>query len=246
MTHQTCVLSFLTCAVIAIATAPIARAQTPPAEVSPATGPSEPLVPQLAIAPPAGPRATEPSRTHTAPAPVSSNRPVVGTSPALRAPDDYLIGPEDVLSIVFWRHKDMSGDVVVRPDGKITLPLLNDVQAARRTPEQLRLELIERAGHFVEDPTATVIVKQIHSRKVFITGQVEKPGPYQIFAPTTVIQLIAMAGGLREFADGERILIMRLEGDRPVGYNFNYKHVSRRLNMRQNIELKPGDTVIVP
>lgn len=159
---------------------------------------------------------------------------------------DYTIGPDDVLTIVFWRHKDLSGDVVVRPDGKVTLPLINDVQAASLTTEQLRLELIEQAGRFVEDPMATVVVKQVNSKKVFITGNVVKAGTYPLTSPMTVVQLIALAGGLTEFADGKNISIVRVEGGRPVGYQFSYHSVARRKNLKQNIELKPGDTIIVP
>jgi polysaccharide export outer membrane protein len=175
-------------------------------------------------------------------------KPPVGVSvPAgVPTPADYVIGPDDVLTVVFWRDKDLSGDVAVRPDGKISLPLLNDVQASGLTPDQLRVQLTEAATRFVEDPTVTVIVKEINSRKVFITGQVAKPGPYALAGPTTVLQLIAMAGGVLEYADSKNITILRNENGRPVSYRFNYKDVSKRKNLRQNIELKPGDTIIVP
>jgi polysaccharide export outer membrane protein len=171
---------------------------------------------------------------------------VAPAKPAAAPPADYVIGPDDQLSIVFWRDKELSADVVVRPDGKISLPLLNDVQAAGMTPEQLRQKVTEDAKRYIEDPTATVVVRQINSRKVFITGEVEKPGPYQLTAPTTVLQLISMAGGLKEYANGKKIVVMRVENGRPTGYAFNYKDVMNRRNMKQNIELKPGDTVIVP
>jgi polysaccharide export outer membrane protein len=162
-------------------------------------------------------------------------------------PSDYVIGPEDVLGVVFWREKDMSVDVVVRPDGKISLPLLNDVQAAGFTPDQLRERVQADAGRYFEDPNASIIVKQINSRRIFITGEIAKPGPYPIVAPTTVLQLIAMAGGLNEFADAEHIIIWRNNDvGQQVSYAFNYKAVSRRRNLQQNIALKPGDTVVVP
>jgi polysaccharide export outer membrane protein len=162
-------------------------------------------------------------------------------------PKDYIIGSEDVLSIVFWRDKDMTTDVVVRPDGKITLPLLNDVAAAGLTPDQLRDRLTEDSKRFIEDPNVSVVVKTINSRKVFITGEIAKPGPYPLAGPTTVVQLIAMAGGLKDFADGENILILRQEKDGPVSYRFSYKGLAnRKVSLHTNIELKPGDTVIVP
>jgi polysaccharide export outer membrane protein len=159
----------------------------------------------------------------------------------------YVIGPDDVLSIVFWRDKDMSTDVVVRPDGKISLPLVNDIQAGGLTPGQLGDAVIAAARRYVEEPSVTVVVKQINSRKLFITGQVEKPGPYPMAGRTTVLQLISMAGGLREFADGRRILIMRSDKNgTQTGQVFNYRQVTSGKNLAQNIELQPGDTVVVP
>jgi polysaccharide export outer membrane protein len=166
------------------------------------------------------------------------------------APDphaNYVIGPDDVLSVVFWRDKDMTADVVVRPDGKISLPLINDVQAGGLTPSELREVVDAVARRYVEDPSVTVVVKQINSRKLFITGQVEKPGPYPMSGPTTVLQLIATAGGLKEFTDGKRILIMRTDkAGKQTSYQFNYRQVTEGKNLFQNIELHPGDTVVVP
>ena len=168
---------------------------------------------------------------------------------AAAAAPDYVIGPDDVLRIDFWRDKDLSSDVVVRPDGKISLQLINDVQASGLTPEQLRLAVTAAASRFVEDPTVTVVVKQINSRKVFIVGQVSKPGPYPLGGPMTLVQLIAMAGGLNEFADRENIVIVRAErrpDGEPVSVRVNYDDLMKRKNLKQNIELKPGDTVMVP
>jgi polysaccharide biosynthesis/export protein len=187
-------------------------------------------VPQASPSPPA-PAAT--SATATLPAGVPT-------------PADYVIGPDDVLTVVYWRDKELSGDVAVRPDGKISLPLINDIQAAGLTPEQLRVAVTAAAGKFVEDPTVTVVVRQINSRKVFITGQVAKPGPYSLSGPMTVLQLIATAGGVLEYADSKKIVVMRTENGRPASYPFNYKDVIKRKNLKQNIALKPGDTVIVP
>ena len=161
-------------------------------------------------------------------------------------PPDYVIGPDDVLTIVFWREKDMTADVAVRPDGKISLPLLNDVEANGLTPEQLRAKLTEAAAKFFEDPTVTVVVKAINSRKVFLTGNVKNPGAYPLSAPTTVLQLIATAGGLLEYAKAKDIRVMRTENGKPVSLKFNYKDVAQGKNLQQNVLLKPGDTVIVP
>jgi polysaccharide export outer membrane protein len=163
------------------------------------------------------------------------------------APANYVIGPDDVLSVLFWRDKDLSSDVVVRPDGKISLPLLNEIQAGGLTPEQLRNAISAEARRFVEDPSVTIVIKQINSRKLFITGQVEKPGAYPLTGSTTVLQLISMAGGLKEFADNKRIMIMRTDADgRQIGCPFNYREVVSGKKLKQNITLKPGDTVVVP
>lgn len=172
-------------------------------------------------------------------------KPIAPLAPASVAPPGYVIGPDDVLGVLFWREKDISGDVIVRPDGKITLPLLNDVQAAGMTTEELRASLTTAAARFVEEPNVTVVVRQINSRRVFITGQIGKPGPYTLSPGLTVMQLIALAGGLTEFADSKNIIIMRTEKGKPMAYRFNYKDVLDRKKLEQNIELKPGDTVVV-
>ena len=166
---------------------------------------------------------------------------VVGT-----ATPGYVIGPDDVLQIVFWREKDLSGEVIVRSDGRISLPLLNDVVAAGRTPDELRTALIAGASPFIADPNATVVVKESRSRKVFITGSVERPGPYVLTGQTTVIQLIAMAGGLKEFADQKNIVVMRASKGRQTSFTVDYRSILRRQNLEQNLDLAPGDTVLVP
>jgi polysaccharide export outer membrane protein len=147
---------------------------------------------------------------------------------------------------VFWRDKDMSGDVVVRPDGKISLPLLNEIQAAGYTPEQLRVRLTDAAKKFVEEPNATVVVQEILSRNAYITGNVAKPGTYSVSANLTVLQLIALAGGLQEYADAKHIVIVRAEDGRQQFRQFNYQDVVKQKHPDQNILLQPGDTVVVP
>jgi polysaccharide export outer membrane protein len=223
MTMNTKIRSVVACAAVAgvLGLGSVVKAQNGP-----------PPPPPVKIAP-------DPAAPAKPPTPPSTQQAVI-------PPPDYIVGAEDILTVVFWGHKDLSSDVAVRPDGKISLPLLNDVHAAGLTPDQLRLVLTEAANKFVEDPTVTVIVKQIHSRRVYITGQVNKPGPYSLTSPMTVLQLIAMAGGVAEFADSENIMIMRVEQGKPMSYRFNYKDVLRRKNLKQNIELLPGDTIIVP
>jgi polysaccharide export outer membrane protein len=179
----------------------------------------------------------EAARNTSTPAPTPTATPV---------PDDYVIGADDVLTIIFWREKDLSGDVAVRPDGRISLPLINEIEAAGLTPEQLRVRVTAAAEKLLEQPTVTVMVKQINSRKVYITGQVGKPGPYPLSGPMTVVQLIAMAGGVAEYSDDKNITIMRTENGKQISFRFNYEEVKRRKKLEQNILLKPGDTVIVP
>jgi polysaccharide export outer membrane protein len=191
--------------------------------------------------------ATAQIATPASPAPAQARATVAPVVPTgVPTPPDYVIGPDDVLTIVFWREKDMSGDVQVRPDGKISLPLINEVQASGLTPEQLRLSVTEAAGKFVEDPAVTVVVKGINSRKVFMLGQVGKPGPFPLGGPTTVLQMIAIAGGVAEYAKSDKIVIMRVENGKTVSHKFNYKDVTEGKNLQQNIDLKPGDTIIVP
>jgi polysaccharide export outer membrane protein len=198
--------------------------------------------------PPAAQKPTPAEKaTPASPAPAQARAAGAPVVPAgIPTPPDYVIGPDDMLTIVFWREKDMSSDVSVRPDGKISLPLINDVQASGLTPEQLRVNVTEAASKFVEDPAVTVVVKAINSRKVFITGQVAKPGPFALGGPTTVLQLIATAGGVGEYSKSDKIVIMRTENGKTVSHKFNYKDVIQGKNLVQNIELKPGDTIIVP
>src|SRR5688500_16146981 len=122
-------------------------------------------------------------------------------------PPGYGIGADDVLSIIYWKDKDMTTDSAqVRPDGRIALPQLNDVDAGGLSPEQLRQKLNEESKKYMEDPNITVVVREINSRRAFITGEVNKPGPYSLTRPTSVMQLISMAGGLKEYANGKKII----------------------------------------
>jgi polysaccharide biosynthesis/export protein len=191
------------------------------------------LLPAL-VAPPAA--AQTPQNTPTAAA----------AAVAAPAEPDYVIGPDDVLTIAFWREKDLSGDVTVRPDGRITVPLINDVQAAGYTPEQLRTAILERAAKVLAEPLVTVVVKQINSRNVFITGNIAKSGTFPLTAGMTVMHLITVAGGLPEFADSEHIAILRTTGTTSERLMFNYKDFIKGRRLEQNILLRPGDMVTVP
>jgi polysaccharide export outer membrane protein len=160
-------------------------------------------------------------------------------------PTGYVIGVEDILTVVFLREKDLSAEVVVRPDGKISLPLLNDLHAAGLTPEQLSDVVEQTARKYIRDAEATVIVKDIRSRKVFVIGEVAKPGGFQLANEMTVLQLIAQAGGFLEYANKGDVIVVRNENGREQRLKFNYNEVVKGKNTEQNMMLRPGDTVLV-
>jgi polysaccharide export outer membrane protein len=160
-------------------------------------------------------------------------------------PRDYVIGAQDVLSIVFWRDKELSADVVVRPDGKISLPLLRDIQAAGHTPEQLGDIVEKAASKYLTEPDATVIVREIRSRKVFVIGEVAKPGTVLLTTRMSVLQLIAEVGGLLEHANRGDIVVVREENGREKRLKFNYDDVVKGKRPEQNILLQPNDTLLV-
>jgi polysaccharide export outer membrane protein len=168
------------------------------------------------------------------------------TAPVVPVSDDFIIGAEDVLGVLFWRETDISGDVAVRPDGRITIPLIGDLVAAGVTPAALRDQIQTAASKFLTDPNVTVVVRQINSRKVFITGQVQRPGSYPLTGPRTVMQLISLAGGVTPYAELERISILRQEEGKTRSFNFNYKDVAKGKKVEQNIQLQSGDTIVVP
>jgi polysaccharide export outer membrane protein len=174
--------------------------------------------------------------------------PAPGATPTLVTPADYVIGPGDILEVRFWRDPDMTSTVVVRPDGRVSLPLLNDIQAAGLAVEAFRASVQANAAKnvFLTEPTVGVIVKEIHSRQVFITGNVANPGTFPLGNRLNVLQLIALAGGLGEYADKGKISVIRQEGSRQVQFKFNHDDIARGRNLDQNIELRPGDTVLVP
>ena len=168
--------------------------------------------------------------------------------PVLIVPPDYRIGLGDVLVVNVWREDSASGEVMVRPDGKVTPKMLDDIMALGLTTDELKKLVEEGLKKFFAEgvPPVQVVVKAINSRKVFVTGNVGKPGVYMLSAPTTVLQMIATAGGLLEYAKAKDIRIMRTETGKTVSLKFNYKDVSQGKKLEQNILLKPGDTLIIP
>jgi polysaccharide export outer membrane protein len=158
----------------------------------------------------------------------------------------YLIGPDDVLNIYVWKEPDLIQDVTVLPDGKITFPLIGEIQAQGRTVTELKDSITERLQSFVTAPEVTVIVRQINSRRIYTLGKLNAPGPYPLAAGMTVIQALSTAGGLAEWADEKNILVIRREGGEELQHKFNYSQYISGKNLKQNILLKPNDTIVVP
>jgi polysaccharide biosynthesis/export protein len=167
--------------------------------------------------------------------------------PSTESKEDYVIGTEDVLSVSVWREPELSvKELVVRPDGKISLPLVNDIQASGLTPRELQARIAEKLKEFVASPNVNVTVIKIFSHSVSVVGQVTKPGLYTLGSTTTVLDILARVGGLTEFAKSKNIKILRNEGGSIKQFPFNYKNVIKGKDLQQNIVLKNGDTVLVP
>jgi polysaccharide biosynthesis/export protein len=157
-------------------------------------------------------------------------------------PRTYVIGAEDILSIKVWREPDFSAPYGVRPDGKITIPLVGDLQAAGLTPQRLSEQLEQALSEYINKPDVTVTIQQVNSKKFFLTGEVYRPGEYPLVTPTRIFDALSNAGGFRDFANKKKIILIR-GAER---YRFNYQDVLRGKNLGQNIFLENGDTVVVP
>lgn len=160
--------------------------------------------------------------------------------------DSFVIGNDDVLAINVWKEPDISRSIPVRSDGKISLPLVGEVQAAGLTPLKLEKDIAEKLKSFISEPEVTVMVQQVNSQKFNILGQVNKPGSFVIANSPTVLDGLALAGGFRDFAKKKSIYVLRHGPSGEVRLPFNYKDVSEGKNMAQNVKLQPGDTIIVP
>lgn len=170
------------------------------------------------------------------------------TAAAKAVTDDpnYIIGAQDVLDINVWKESEITRTVPVRPDGKISLPLLNDVQAAGLTPTQLAAQITTELKKFVTAPQVTVIVTAINSQRFYILGEVNRAGAYPLLPGTTVLQALSSGGGFTQFASTKKIYVLRHEDGRQNKYPFNYKDAVSGKNAEQNIMLKAGDTIVVP
>jgi polysaccharide biosynthesis/export protein len=174
-------------------------------------------------------------------------RPSQAPSANVAATDpDYKIGPQDMLRIDVWKEPDISRVVPVRPDGKITLPLVNDVQASGLTTNQLAAKIAEGLKKYITSPQVTVGVTEINSRKFFVSGEVARPGAFPLLPNMTVLQALSSAGGFTQFAREKKIYILRMEDGKQVKHPFNYKEVISGKSVEQNIILEGGDIIVVP
>jgi polysaccharide export outer membrane protein len=173
----------------------------------------------------------------------SDKRAATATEPD--APSDYVIGADDVLRISVWKEPDLSEMLPVRPDGKISMPLLNDIPAAGLTPLQLKDSITEKLKKFIADPRVTVVVTAMNSQRIFVSGEVLHSGPIQLLPHMTILQALSQAG-FNQFANLKGIYLLRTENGKQERIPFNYKDVIKGNHPEQNIVLKPGDTVVVP
>lgn len=171
-----------------------------------------------------------------------------GDKASLIVTKEYIIGPEDLLEITVWRNQDLSKTVAVRPDGRISMPLIGDVAAVGKTPSQLTDEIASKLKEFKENPSVAIVVKEVNSYTVYVLGEVNKPGKYPLKSKTTLLQGITMAGGFTPTASRNKLVVFRFgengSGDERI--KASYDDIVLRDGSRQNVELKPGDTVVIP
>ena len=203
---------------------------------------SKPFVIALALVAGAGLAA---HAQQASPVSTTPGSPVPASAPP--AITDYVIGPEDLLQITVWKNESLSRELAVRPDGKISMPLLHDIQAAGLTPMQLQEKLSTALGEFMPNPEVSVTVTEVRSYRISVLGEVVKPGVLQLKSDTTVLEAIALAGGFRDFASPSKIVILRKNGDGQTNkIPFNYNRVVKDNRAEGNVTLKSGDVVVVP
>jgi len=221
----------------AVAPAATAADSTPVATTpDPATAPAASAAPAPAPVAAAAP----------APSPAPRVAPVARSASTIDMTKEYLIGPEDVLDITVWKNcPDLCRTVPVRPDGKMSLPLVNDVQAAGMTPMDLRQHLTDQLAEYIPSPEVSVIVREVHNFKVAVVGAVKMPGDYEIKSQATVLELIARAQGLTEFSNRDKIVVLRQNGAKTDRIQFNYRKVAEGHD-QDNFYVRAGDVIVVP
>jgi polysaccharide export outer membrane protein len=221
--------------------APAAATPTVPTPAAATTDPSPAPAASALTAP--GPIAAAPA---AAAPPAPRVAPVVRSASAVDMTKEYLIGPEDVLDITVWKNcPDLCRTVPVRPDGKLSLPLVNDVQASGLTPMDLRQHLTEQLAEYIPSPEVSVIVREVHNFKVAVVGAVKMPGDYEIKSQATVLELLARAQGLTEFANRDKIVVLRQKGTKTERIKFNYRKVAEG-DDEDNLYVRAGDIIVVP
>lgn len=199
---------------------------------------------QAAPAPMAGPDSDKTAANKMAPDKPAPDK-ATSVVPATKAWPEYVIGPEDVLHVQVWKETDLTATLPVRPDGKISLPLVNDVQAAGLTPEQLSATLTEKLKKYIADPRVTVVVTQINSKRIYLTGEVLRAGAMPMLPGMTVLQALSSAG-LNQFAKTKGIYVLRMENGKQEKLPVNYRKLVKGQEIEQNYVLQPGDTIVVP
>jgi polysaccharide export outer membrane protein len=178
----------------------------------------------------------------TTPAPKQAQAATAAVDPAT-----YVIGADDLLNINVWKETEISRSVEVRPDGKISLPLVGEIQAAGLEPMQLQKQIADKLQSYIANPEVTVIVQEVKSKKFNVIGEVQRPGTYALSNPTTVLDALALCGGFRDFAKQSKIYVLRVNGDGSrQRIPFNYKRVVKGKSFDENVQLQSGDTVVVP
>ena len=175
---------------------------------------------------------------------------LVGKHPCdAQAPQEspsYLIGPNDILSIYVWKEPELTREVTVMPDGRVTFPLAGEVVAQGQTVTQLKKTITQKLEKYVTAPEVTVIVKESRSQMIYTIGKVGRPGPYPLTSGMTILQALSIAGGLGEWADQKNIIVVRRQSGKEIQIPFNYKEFTSGQNLERNILLQPGDTIVVP
>jgi polysaccharide biosynthesis/export protein len=179
------------------------------------------------------------------PAPVATSPAITRTTPLSQLNKNYVIGPLDVLAVSVWKEQALSGNLLVRPDGMISMPLIGDIQASNLTPLQLADQISAKLKKYIQDPNVSVVISQIHSKVVYMLGEVTRKGPVEMTPEMTLLEAISIAGGPTDFANTRKIYILRNEGANHLKIPVRYKDALKG-NQSCNLSLKPGDTIVVP
>ena len=171
---------------------------------------------------------------------------VLAQVPAADSPGSYQVQPGDVLTVTVWKETDLTGDLLVRPDSGVSFPLVGDLDARGKTVEQLRVEITERLKKYIPSPVVTVATKAVAGNHIYVVGKVQRPGEYPVVRNVDVMQALSLAGGATPFAALNDIIVLRRESAGQIVLHFQYNDVARGRDLRQNVVLQPGDTVVVP